>query len=117
MESGKIKNNQLEASSSKGKHDPAQARLNNEIAWIPGDNDESPRLTIILGNKYNRITGIATQGSARVNGWVTYYKLEYSSATADFRKAYQNNVSMNCSSIQLFDLGNHVVWNIWRLMR
>lgn len=109
MESGKIKNNQLEASSSKGKHGPAQARLNNEIAWIPKENDESPRLTIILGNKYNRITGIATQGSASLEGWVTYYKLEYSSATADFRKAYQNNVSMNCSSIQLFDLGNHVV--------
>lgn len=47
MESGKIKNNQLEASSSKGKHGPAQARLNNEIAWIPGGNDARPRFTII----------------------------------------------------------------------
>lgn len=116
IENGKITDNQLESSSALDDcHGPEQARLNNERAWVAKTNDENQRLTINLGNKYNRITRIATQGSPHNMGWVTSYKLEYSSATGASHKVYQKEVSMNCCSILLYDrFSQHVEWNFWR---
>ncbi|XP_022801142.1 lactadherin-like [Stylophora pistillata] len=84
-----IKEYKLKASSKlDANHGPEQAILNNTRAWVSKHNNSDERLIFILGHKFYRITGIATQG--RAGQWVKYYQLEYLIEAGDKSKVYQN---------------------------
>lgn len=64
--------------------------LGKASAWISLTKDADQWLQIdlfSLGNKYTRITGVATQGRRNENyqHWVSKYKLQYSNDGVNFR--------------------------------
>lgn len=98
MENGEISDNQIIASSEwNEKHSANMARLHfnggalgKASAWFSLTKDADQWLQIdlfSLGNKYTRITGVATQGRRNENyqQWVSKYKLQYSNDGVNFR--------------------------------
>ena len=75
MENGKIKDKQIEASSSLA---AKQGRLNFKGSWSASTNDVNQWLQIDLDNYNTTVTGVATQGKNGKREWVTKYKLQYS---------------------------------------
>lgn len=98
MENGAISDKQIIASSEwNEKHSANMGRLHfnggalgKASAWISLTKDADQWLQIdlfSLGNKYTRITGVATQGrrNEKHQQWVSKYKLQYSSDGVNFR--------------------------------
>ena len=98
MENGEISDNQIIASSEwNEKHSANLGRLHFQggalgkaSAWISLTKDADQWLQIdlfSLGNKYTRITGVATQGrrNESYQQWVSKYKLQYSNDGVNFR--------------------------------
>ena len=48
-------------------------------AWVAKEGDNNSWLQVDLGNQYNKVTRVATQGrdSSTYQQWVTSYKLQY----------------------------------------
>lgn len=90
MESGKITDSQISASS---RHNDAgsarMGRLYNQErsgAWTAATNDANQWLQIDLGSYYTRVTRIATQGRyGEWIQWVTGYKLQHSEDGVNFQ--------------------------------
>ncbi|XP_044165960.1 uncharacterized protein LOC114964732 isoform X11 [Acropora millepora] len=91
MENGAIPDGKISASSEwDSKHAAKQARLHFPggpgIAgsWSSRQNDANQWLQIDLGIQNAKVTGLATQGRANANQWVTKYKLQYSHDGVNF---------------------------------
>ena len=91
MENGAIPDGKISASSEwDPKHAAKQARLHFPggpgIAgsWSSRQNDANQWLQIDLGIQNAKVTGLATQGRANANQWVTKYKLQYSHDGVNF---------------------------------
>ena len=97
MENGAISDKQIIASSEwNEKHSANMGRLHfnggalgKASAWFSLTKDADQWLQIdlfSLGNKYTRITGVATQGRRNENyqQWVSKYKLQYSNDGVNF---------------------------------
>lgn len=90
MESGKITDGQISASS---RHNDAGAaimgRLHNEDgsgAWTAATNDANQWLQVDLGSYYTRVTRVAMQGRyGELIQWVTEYKLQHSQDGVNFQ--------------------------------
>lgn len=82
METGAILDSQIIASSEYDAiHSPIYARLHSIAgagSWVAGTNDVNQWLAIDLLNEDTKVTGVATQGRAADEHWVTSYKLQYS---------------------------------------
>ncbi|KAL9962227.1 hypothetical protein ACROYT_G031309 [Oculina patagonica] len=85
MESGKIKDSEISASSEwDANHAAPQARLNFQAgqgktgSWSAKYNDQAQWLQVDLKTEA-KVNGIATQGRNALSQWVTSYKLQYSS--------------------------------------
>ncbi|XP_022107210.1 uncharacterized protein LOC110988203 [Acanthaster planci] len=82
---GDIHNTEITASSSvddeRGKHGPANARLNPfgvpKSGWMPSLFDANPWLQVYLPGVH-RITGVVTQGCGNVDRWTARYTIRYS---------------------------------------
>ena len=90
MESGKITDSQISASSRYNDNGSARmGRLHNQErsgAWTAATNDTNQWLQIDLGSYYARVTRIATQGRYGVSiQWVTEYKLQHSEDGVNFQ--------------------------------
>ena len=92
MESGKITDKQLSASSQyNANHGVNRARLRTKItgnkqgAWVPRTNDGNQWLQIDLGGKYTKVKRVGTQGRFNSNQWVITYKLQYSDDGVNFQ--------------------------------
>lgn len=90
MESGKITDSQISASSRYNDNGSARmGRLYNQErsgAWTAATNDTNQWLQIDLGSYYARVTRIATQGRYGVSiQWVTEYKLQHSEDGVNFQ--------------------------------
>ena len=91
MENRAIPGGKISASSEwDSKHAAKQARLHFPggpgIAgsWSSRQNDANQWLQIDLGIQNPKMTGLATQGRANANQWVTMYKLQYSHDGVNF---------------------------------
>lgn len=58
-------------------HDPGQARLHGNSAWMSDGDDASPVLQIYLADKTN-VSAVAVQGHPVLDYWVTNYSLAFS---------------------------------------
>ena len=90
MESGKIEDSALSASSEYDRnHAASRARLNLQAgpvkkgAWSTASNDQSQWLQVDLKTDME-LTGIATQGRNEHAQWVTSYKLQHSNNEDSF---------------------------------
>lgn len=91
MESMKIKDNQITASSYWSPHKPFYARLNlvkfyddpQKTAWCADVDDQAPYLTVDLKEE-RTITGVAIQGPSIVDNYVTSFKLCHSNSGRNF---------------------------------
>ena len=117
MESGKILNQQITASSeSKADHAAHQGRLNfHEVveggvlkksgSWTARKNDKNQWLQVDLLRKESVITSVATQGRnshplfKTFNQWVKSYKLQYSNNGVDFE--YYKDAKQNSAKVRL----------------
>ncbi|XP_072025096.1 retinoschisin-like [Amphiura filiformis] len=79
LETGAIIDSRLTASSelniSAASADAAQARLNNQGAWVAATDDLNQWLKISLYRQIN-ITGVQIQGNPNADQWVTKFKVE-----------------------------------------
>lgn len=82
MESGRIPDGNIRASSARWYYYAKDGRLNRRQAWCSGD-EKQPYLEIDLGKSY-RITGLATQGSAYDKKWVANYTVRSNLARSNF---------------------------------
>lgn len=99
MESGRIPNDSITASSSASSWfvglSPVNARLHfkgapwQTGAWMPEVNDQNPWLQADFGAE-TRVMGISTQGSYFNDFWVTNYSLQYRSNGSRFKQYQQN---------------------------
>lgn len=90
MESGKITDSQISASSRYSDHGSARmGRLHNQAgsgAWTASTNDPNQWLQVDLGSYYTRVKRIATQGRYGESvQWVTGYKLQHSKDRVNFQ--------------------------------
>ena len=92
MESGAISNGQVRAFTEwDANHAAFQARLNfiavhgKAGSWSAKHNSLAQWLLIDLGNKYIKVTGLATQGRNDYHQWVTKYKVQYSDDGVNFQ--------------------------------
>ncbi|CAH1779946.1 unnamed protein product [Owenia fusiformis] len=98
-----VRDKQLRASSNwNARHGPGRSRLNTKRegglvgAWCSKRNDGKQWLQVDFMIQYN-VRGIATQGRADNNQWVTEYRLHYSTHGRQFYPYRENN------KIRLFD--------------
>lgn len=89
MESGKIKDGQISASSeyTSDKHGARFARLNKNLgggSWVAKTKDKNQWLQISLGTKV-KVTAVASQGRTLYDQWVTKYKLQYGNDGKNFQ--------------------------------
>ena len=90
MESGKITDSQISASSKYDDYGSARmGRLHNQEgsgAWTAATNNANQWLQVDLGSYYTRVTRIATQGRyGEWIQWVTEYKLQHSDDGVNFQ--------------------------------
>ncbi|XP_078357479.1 uncharacterized protein LOC144642389 [Oculina patagonica] len=92
MENYIIPDGQISASSEWDvNHAAIQGRLHfkagggKQGAWSARSNDVNQWLQVDLGDKYTRVTRVATQGRNAADQWVTKYKLQYSDDGATFQ--------------------------------
>ena len=137
MESGKILNKQITASSEWNAHHAAhQGRLNfQEVveggksgSWSARENDKNQWLQVDLLREESVVTSVATQGRnshplwSRHEQWVKSYKLQYSNNGVNF-KYYKDarqstaKVRLKMASIYTGNAGRkqHQTTNIWKM--
>ncbi|XP_068737323.1 uncharacterized protein [Montipora capricornis] len=94
MESGKIKDDQITASSSESEHPASRGRLNYKLpsgevgSWSSRLKDNMQWFQVDLGSGNRNVSGIATQGGTDYRGrprWVEKYKLMYSDDGVNFQ--------------------------------
>ena len=94
MESGKIKDDQITASSSELERQASRGRLNYKLpsgevgSWSSRWNDNMQWFQVDLGSGNRNVSGIATQGGTNYRGkpkWVEKYKLMYSDDGVNFQ--------------------------------
>ena len=92
LERGNVTDGQLSASSEwDGNHSPRRARLNIQKegsqrgAWSSRRRDGNQWLQIDLFDETAKVTGVATQGRADYNQWVTKFRLQYSKDGKNFQ--------------------------------
>ncbi|XP_078661850.1 uncharacterized protein LOC144905918 [Branchiostoma floridae x Branchiostoma belcheri] len=79
MESGKIYDHQITASSSSVGHPPEYGRLNSKMPWqFPGYSDDNPRFEVDFGRTV-LLTGLIIQGET-----VQTYRIQYGMTTSDW---------------------------------
>ncbi|EDO43336.1 predicted protein, partial [Nematostella vectensis] len=88
MESGGITNSQILASSHQWFRAPSNARLNGDGAWCSPDH--YPHLEIDFGKPY-KVTGLATQGSAKDSRWVGHFTVSSNLAGMSFNDYRERN--------------------------
>lgn len=102
LESGQITDGQLTASSEwDWNHGARRGRLNIQQqgvlrgAWSSRRNDGNQWLQIDLFDETSQVTGVATQGRADWNQWVTKYRLQYSVDGVTFQFYKEQGQSAN----------------------
>ena len=94
MESGKIKDNQITASTSEAEHQASRGRLNYEVSpgkvgsWSARVKDNMQWFQVDLGSGNRNVSGIATQGGTNYREkarWVEKYHLMFSDDGKDFQ--------------------------------
>ena len=78
MESGWIEDADVTASSLLNiRHDPGQARLHSNSAWMPLSSDANQILQIHFQDEAN-VSAVVIQGHPELNYWVTKYRVAFS---------------------------------------
>ena len=91
MQSGKIPNSRLKASSQRGlKRGPRQGRLHGDRCWTAGQKNASQWLRVDFKHKAT-VTKILTQGCKSANQWVKSYTVGYSDDGTNFKTYKENN--------------------------
>jgi coagulation factor V (labile factor) len=104
LETGSIPDNRLSASSFNFSRVAAHGRLYGVSSWCKSIwSSGQSYLQVDLGIVM-QITGIATQGNAGSNAWVTSYDLQFKYSTSDWQKrqGFQGNVDKRGLVIQMF---------------
>ena len=107
MESGKIRDGQITASSQyDGNHAANRSRLRLNAtaplrgAWSAGINDAHQWLQVYLGCESYIITGVATQGrNSCCRQWVTNYNLQYGDDKNNFQYYREQGESIKVARI------------------
>ena len=102
MQSYEISDKQLSASSEwDANHGAKRGRLNIKRngrligSWSARRNDANQWLQIDLGSLVTKVRGIATQGRASWNQWVTKYRLQYSNDGVNFQDYKEQGQTAN----------------------
>lgn len=86
MESGKIPNRQITASSVyNAEGTTSRSRLHSSRGWAPRTSNIDEWLQVDLGSPNTNVAGIATQGDSQYAQYVTSYKLQYSDDEVNFQ--------------------------------
>ena len=111
METGKILDDQITASSSEAEHQASRGRLNFEVSpgkpssWSARYKNSHQWLQVDLGIRPRNVSGIATQGGNDYRGTlarVSRYKLQYSNDGVNFQfyiEQGQSTEKVRCASI------------------
>lgn len=76
MESGKIPNGGITASSTKTGYDAWKGRLNGNSCWMPTQNSNSEYITVRFATQVT-VVAVATQGAPIESCWVKSYIIRY----------------------------------------
>ena len=108
MESGVITDGQISASTEyNSNHAAIQGRLNFQhypgkaASWCAGSKDVNQWMQVDLGNRYTKVTRVATQGRSDYSQWVTKYMLQYSNDGVnfhDYKKRYHTTYKVNTAN-------------------
>lgn len=108
MQNGAISDGQVSASTSYDGHllAASQGRLHKRGeglltgSWASSTLDTRQWLRIDLLSYYTKVNGVATQGRARLNEWVTTYNLKYSDFEDEIKFRYYMEQGQNFKKVK-----------------
>lgn len=108
MQNGAISDGQVSASTSYDGHllAASQGRLHKRGeglltgSWASSTLDTRQWLQIDLLSYYTKVNGVATQGRARLNEWVTTYNLKYSDFEDEIKFRYYMEQGQNFKKVK-----------------
>ncbi|KAJ7392557.1 hypothetical protein OS493_010203 [Desmophyllum pertusum] len=96
MQSGKIRDNQLTASSHAKHFEAFKARLHGQSCWRSVQNDTGEFLEINFSSQKTYVNGISTQGDPQADNWTQQYYVAYywGSVWKNLTQAYIEDVKI-----------------------